>query len=194
MFIICALEQENLYHKNKIKLDENLIVKTGDGDLGAFKEIYILTSSAVMGFALSIVKNRHDAEDIMQDTYIKIRNYAKNYKKQGKPMAWIFTIVKNLALAKLKHASSQNLNLDEQFDLADETNHYEAVENSLLLKALMSELSEIERNVLVLHAQTGLKHREIAQILDIPLATVLSKYSRAISKMQKKIGKENKYE
>ena len=191
MFILCALEQGNLYQKNRIKLDENLIIKTGEGDLEAFKEIYLLTDSAVMGFALSIVKNHHDAEDIMQDTYIKIKKYARNYEKQGKPMAWIFTIVKNLALAKLKHASRQELDLEEQFNLADETNHYEAVENRLILRSLMSELSDTERSILMLHAQTGLKHREIAQILELPLATVLSKYTRAISKMQKKVGKEN---
>lgn len=59
-----------------------------------------------------------------------------------------------------------------------------SAENRMLLTALLEQLSDQEREIVVLHAQTGMKHREIAQILDLPLATVLSKYRRAIIKLQ----------
>lgn len=52
-----------------------------------------------------------------------------------------------------------------------------------VLRAALSVLSEQERQVVMLHAVTGLKHREIAQLLELPLATVLSKYRRALKKL-----------
>ena len=59
---------------------------------------------------------------------------------------------------------------------------------ALLLKECMTSLSEEERQIFVLHALSGLKHREIGKLLDLPLSTVLSKYNRAIKKIQKKFG------
>ena len=54
----------------------------------------------------------------------------------------------------------------------------------LLLAALLTALGDQEREIVALHALTGLKHREIAALLDLPLATVLSKYSRAMKKLR----------
>ena len=56
-------------------------------------------------------------------------------------------------------------------------------EDRHVLRAALSVLSEQERQVVMLHAVTGLKHREIAQLLELPLATVLSKYRRALKKL-----------
>ena len=53
-----------------------------------------------------------------------------------------------------------------------------------LLQTALAALEEQERRIVVLHAVTGLKHREIAQLLELPLATVLSKYHRALKKLK----------
>ena len=184
-FLLCALDNEIAYTKKRIDLDENLIFKISQGDTQALKELYHLTDTAIFGFALSILKNTHDAEDVMQDAYIKINQHAKNYSPQGKPMAWILTIVKNLALMKLRHSSNHTVSIDEQFNLDAGSDISVTTENKLILETLLNALTHEERTIVVLHAQTGMKHREIAQILDLPLATVLSKYSRAITKMKK---------
>ena len=57
-------------------------------------------------------------------------------------------------------------------------------EDRLVLRSLLEVLGQEERQVITLHALAGLKHREIARILDLPLATVLSKYSRGMKKLQ----------
>lgn len=54
----------------------------------------------------------------------------------------------------------------------------------MTLRALLESLGEEERQIVTLHALTGLKHREVAALLGLPLATVLSKYNRALKKMQ----------
>ena len=58
------------------------------------------------------------------------------------------------------------------------------VEERLLLEAAFKQISDDERNIIVLHVLSGLKHREIAQLLELPLATVLSKYHRALKKLK----------
>lgn len=58
------------------------------------------------------------------------------------------------------------------------------LENRKLLQTALAALSQTERQVVLLHAGTGLKHREIAGILELPLATVLSKYHRALRKLK----------
>lgn len=64
-------------------------------------------------------------------------------------------------------------------------------EDKLVLTECMNRLSDTERQIVILHVVAGFRHREIAGILDTPLPTVLSKYSRAIKKLKKYIGKEN---
>ena len=78
-----------------VQFDETLITRMAEGDGNAFQEIYQHTSSAVYGFALSILKNRHDAEDVMHDTFLKAYSGAITYKPMGKPLAWILTITRN---------------------------------------------------------------------------------------------------
>ena len=60
-------------------------------------------------------------------------------------------------------------------------------EDSLLLRTLLGNLSDEERQIVTLHALAGCKHREIAVILGIPLPTVLSKYRRALRKLEKQL-------
>ena len=87
---------------NAVQLDENLILRMANGDGHAFTELYQLTSGAVYGFALSILRNREDAEDVMHDAFIKTYTGAVTYKPTGKPLAWILTIVRNLAYNKIR--------------------------------------------------------------------------------------------
>lgn len=78
-------------------LDE-LIEKIAAGDRDALASLYEQTNKSVYGFALSILKDTHDAQDVLQDCYLHIYSAAGSYRSQGKPMAWILTITRNLCL------------------------------------------------------------------------------------------------
>ena len=173
-------------------LDENLILRMADGDGSAFSELYGQTSAVVYGFALSIMKNREDAEDIMHDAFVRIYTSAVTYKPMGKPLSWILTIVRNLAYNKIRAGkvnedieSYEHILRDES--IADES---DVISDRMVLTKAMSILDFEERQIFVLHAATGLKHREIAEILDLPIGTILSKYNRALKKMRKEIQNE----
>ena len=65
--------------------------------------------------------------------------------------------------------------------------HDVTTEDRTVLTAALSTLSDEERQIIMLHVTAGLKHREIAQLLELPLSTVLSKYRRALSKLKQKL-------
>jgi RNA polymerase sigma-70 factor (ECF subfamily) len=82
--------------------DEGIIIRIARKDRDAFAELYRMESDAVYGLALSILRNKEDAEDVMHDAFIRIFNAAGSYSPGGKPLAWIFTIVRNLCYNKIR--------------------------------------------------------------------------------------------
>ncbi len=173
--------------------DEALLLASAGGDREAFRRLYQNTEKSIYGYILSIVRNESDAEEIMQETYMKVWTSAAGYEAQGKPLAWMFTIARNLCYMRFRDRKHDaDLSLD---DLAGETpgEYCSSLENAadkLVLTAALRNLGEEEREIVILHAGTGLKHREIAESLHMPLATVLSKYNRAMKKLQKILGEE----
>ena len=81
-----SMSGEATESKNAERLDYYL-AQIANYDREALAEIYHLTSAAVFGFALSILKNMQDAEDVLHDTYLRIYAAAGGYKSMGKPMA-----------------------------------------------------------------------------------------------------------
>lgn len=163
---------------------ERLLAGVAAGEREDFASLYHRTRAAVYALALSILKNTHDAQDVTQDAFVRIWDSAPQYRPQGTPMAWILTITRNLARMRLRQ-SARTAELDDRA--------WEAIpadapgvtpEDRHLLQAALATLTDQERQVVLLHAVTGLKHREIAALLEIPVATALSKYHRALKKLK----------
>jgi len=170
-------------------VDEELIFKIADGDMEAFRDLYDATSGSVYGFVLSILKNKYDADDVLQDTFLKIYSNAADYKAKGKPLAWILTIAKNSAYSKLRDTGKTE-SLEDQHTEPIDFSSVEDTERRILIEKLFEHLTDEEKQILMLHAVSGMKHREIALFMDIPLNTVLSKYHRAVKKLKEKITEE----
>ena len=165
---------------------ENYIAKIAAGDQETLTLLYQQTSAAVYGFALSILKNKQDA-----DTYIQIWNAAGGYTPKGKPLAWIFTITRNLALMRIREQSRTVTIEPESWQSLFADEPAVTSEDQLVLASLMETLSDQERQIVVLHAMTGLKYREIAELLNLRLPTVLSKYNRALKKLRNVLKEDN---
>ena len=174
----------------KASFDEGLIPKIAGGDREAFEKVYRSTKSIVYSFALSILKDRHDAEDIMHDAYIKIFHSAASYRPSGKPLAWILTIVKHLSYNRIRDSRSAE-NIDD-CELSSGHSETDAVENRMIVDTLLEILPGDERQIVILHTAGGMKHREIAELLNIPLSTVLSKYSRSLKKLKDRFSDKEK--
>ena len=165
-----------------------LLSRIAAGDRQALAQFYEQTRAATYGYALSVLKNEQDAQDAVHDCYLLIVKSASSYTSQGKPMAWVFTILKNICLRKLRERKKQSDSDSEiyGFELCEEMN----ADDRLVLTACMRHLSDEERQIVVLHAVAGFRHREIAKALDMPLATVLSKYHRSLKKLKAILEKE----
>ncbi|MCC8061107.1 MAG: RNA polymerase sigma factor [Clostridiales bacterium] len=166
--------------------DEELLGRIARSDPEAFHQFYRNTARSVYSFILSIARNPGDAEEIMQETYLKVWTAAGSYHPEGKPLAWVFTIARNLCYMKFREQKRQaEIGLDELSgeDTGEICPEVEGIADKMALLAAMDSLREEERQIVLLHAAAGLKHREIAENLGLPLATVLSKYNRAIRKI-----------
>lgn len=163
---------------------ERLLAEIAQGQTDALEQLYSATKSAVYGFAYSFLRSPHNAEDVMQDTYVIIFNKAGAYRPGGRPMAWIMTIVRNLCRMKVRKKEYAELSLESEDKEPTDAGFEEHSLNKLVLNAALRILGEEERHILMLHSLSGLKHREIAKLLEIPTGTVLSKYHRALSKLK----------
>ncbi len=161
---------------------EGCIARMAAGDTDALAELYRRTHAAVYGLALSMVKNRADAEDILQDACLLVWQRAGSYRARGTPMAWLMTITRNLALDRLRERARTAELPPEDWQLEDDPALTQ--EDRLTLEALLELLSDEERQIVTLHAIAGLKHREISSLMRIPLPTVLSKYNRSMKKLK----------
>lgn len=172
---------------------EPLMAALAKGEHEALAELYRRGRTAVYGLALSYLKNQHDAEDVTQDTFIRVWEHAGQYRPNGTPLAWILTIARNLALMKLRERGKAQDMTPEEWEKVAGENPLLTAEDRHVLNMAMNELADQERQIVILHAVTGFKHREIAVLLELPLATVLSKYRRALQKLKTKLeGGESK--
>ncbi len=183
--VMAVLEEEHRRVLSESETLDRLLSRMADGDKSALGEFYAKTKAVIFGYAVSILKNVHDAEDVMQDAYLNIYASAGNYSSTGKPMAYILTVVKNLCRMRFRAAAKFEDMPDE--DLTTYFDHAVGLttEDRVILKECLMTLTEEERTVVLLHALAGFKHREIASFTSLPLATVLSKYARAIAKLRK---------
>jgi len=170
------------------KISDRLIKKVAKHETNSFETLYNLSSSAVFGLAVSIVGNQMDAEDVVQDVYVTIYEKAYQYKGGGKAMAWIFTITRNHAVMKLRDRSKrEHVNLDDVYDFGVDTKIEDNLHNEKLIKIILETLSEEERQIVIMHSMSNMKHKEISEIMEIPLSTILSKYNRALKKLKKEL-------
>ena len=162
---------------------ESLLLGVAGGDQEALARLYEQTRASVYALALSYLRSSTEAEDVAQDVFVRIWENAPGYRPQGHPMAWIMTIARNLALMRLR-ARGKLVELSEEEWVALPESPSLTSEDRQVLQAALNALTSEERQIVTLHAVAGLKHREIAQLLELPLATVLSKYHRALKKLR----------
>ncbi len=165
----------------------DLLARTACGDHEAFEGLYAAARGAVYAMALSVLKNAEDAADVTQETFVKVWTGAGQYRPSGSPMAWLLTIARNLARMKLRRDSRQVDLTEREWDAIPARSETVPAEDRAVLQTALAGLEDAERQIVLLHAASGLKHREIAGLLEMPLATVLSKYHRALKKMKAKL-------
>ena len=163
---------------------QRLLLRVAGGDRDALAELYQRTRAAVYGLALSYLKNAQDAQDLTQDVYVQVWDCAEQYRPTGSPMGWLLTVCRNLCLMRMRREERHAALSEEEWDAIPAQECGLDADERALLQGALARLADEERRIVLLHAVTGMKHREIAALLELPLPTVLSKYHRALKKMR----------
>ncbi len=166
---------------------EDLLLKTAENNMDAFEQLYLETNKIVYSYALAILKNHERAQDAMQDTFIRLKEAAYTYKPQGKPLAWILRIAKNFSLMTIRKGLKEQITNIEQNEFIVNKKIELDIDESIVLKTALKTLQDEEREIVFLYLISGMKHREIADILGKPLGTVLWKYNMALNKLKKEL-------
>lgn len=160
--------------------DIELIQKCIKGELKAQRELYERYASKLMPMAMRYAKSQADAEDILQDAFIKIFNSLESFRQEAQFLTWLKRIVVNTAINHNRKKLYQQPMLD-----IDKTPLY--VEKELVLShlhftemmAMMQKLPVGCRTVFNLFAIEGYGHKEIAEMMGITEGTSKSQYARA---------------
>ena len=187
MLICMALAYEDAQGVREVGIDEGWFARIASGDQAAFQLLYKQAKGSIYAYALSLLRNKDEAEDVMQDTFLKIRSAAHLYRSQGKPMAWMITIARNICMMRFRQKKYTPFTLVENEDGDGGLDRISDAEDRMVLKAAFRVLAEDELQIIMLHAVSGMKHREIGEILGMPLSTVLSKYRRGLKKLRQEL-------
>jgi RNA polymerase sigma-70 factor, ECF subfamily len=172
---------------------ERLIARVALGDRAAFKALYQATSSKLFGVTLRILNNRAEAEDTLQEVYVKVWNrassFAPNIMNRGySPMAWLVSIARNQAIDLIRQRRGGHVDIEEAFDLADSA---PLPEQMTIQK---SESREIARCLATLDADRanavrgayldGHSYEELAERYKVPLNTMRTWLRRSLMKLK----------
>lgn len=167
---------------------DKLIKKFINGDASAFDEIYNRTRKSVYYVALSILRDKALAEDVMQTTYMRVLKNIQSYTLGTNAAAWIVKIAKNEAL-NVKKVRMREQYVDERENPAV-FGVYEPDTYGELTDMAKRLLPDDEFSILMLVSVCGYKRKEIGKMLDMPIPTVTWKYQNALSKMRRALEKE----
>jgi RNA polymerase sigma-70 factor, ECF subfamily len=169
----------------------SLLEKAGQGDRQAFKDVVRLHQQKVFLLAYSILKNREDALDVVQETFMRLYLKLDAYDPGRSFQAWLLQIAKNLSIDYYRkhHGRRRDLEADQRIEdlpvaAADYRSNPEASELRQVLSRSLDRLGERQRLIFVMKHFNGLDYREIAQVLGISVGTVKSLHFKAVRNLK----------
>jgi RNA polymerase sigma-70 factor (ECF subfamily) len=178
--------------------EDNLVRKAQEGDTRAFAELVLAHQQFAFHVALRALNNSQDAEDVVQDAFVKVWKSLKSFRHDSRFRTWLYRIVMNLCynqLPKLRkdintldpdsihlELMDTNLNMDPVIRL-------EGKETLTFIQQQIKSLPDQYRIMLLLRYQQGCSYAEISEILDVPLGTVKTGIFRARERLKDSVYK-----
>ena len=187
--------------------DRTLVARAQKGDETAFAELVRKYSGRAYQIAYGVLGNRQDAEEIAEDTFIKIHRALPDFRGDAAFTTWMYRIAMNLARNKYQwnktRAAGRHVSIDaplegteedddRRLDLPDtalppdEKAAYNELDKDL--NAQLEQLPEVYREPLVMHNIQDMSYEEIAELLKCKLGTVKSRIARARDELRKRLG------
>ncbi|WP_321289097.1 RNA polymerase sigma-70 factor [uncultured Sunxiuqinia sp.] len=172
--------------------NKNIASQLRRGDVRAFDELYGLYSQRLYGFAFSMLKNKEDAKEVVQETFFKLWNKKQEINTSHSLKAFLFSIAYNITvdlfrasvkdsdfLSQLKNHLNQESNKTDELLIFNELNER--------LSNLVAELPEQRKKIYLMSREEGLGHKEIAEKLGIAVKTVENQINLTLKYIRKNI-------
>ncbi|MCW8130223.1 MAG: sigma-70 family RNA polymerase sigma factor [Planctomycetota bacterium] len=188
--------------------DEDLMRLCQEGDEAAFEVLFQRYEGPALSFIYRMIGDRNRTEALGQEAFLRIFKDAKSYQYPRSFSTWFYTIVRNLCKNELRWRSrhptvsieesvggSRGRNDSDSVHIGDNlrsstTDPLEQIVNSELTSKLdesLKTLPELERDILILKCFQGLKYREIAEVVGVPVGTVRSRIHAALERLRKSV-------
>ncbi len=178
-----------------------LVTAARKGDSQAFSLLLARYAGKIFRLAMNITQNREDAEDVLQEAFLKAYEHLDQFQGNSRFYTWIVRIAVNQALMKLrKRRSDRSVSLDEQIDTGEDTvvreiaawdpdpeQQFSQEELHRILAGAIEELAPIYRTVFTLRDVDGLSTEETAEALDLSVPAVKSRLLRARLQLRDKL-------
>jgi RNA polymerase sigma-70 factor (ECF subfamily) len=182
--------------------DNELITRYAAGDEVALKHLISRHQKKVFSYILMSVKNRELAEDIFQDTFIKVINTLKsdNYREEGKFLQWVMRIANNLKIDYYRKVQRMPVfESNSEFNIFDVLNGTDpSIEQKIIteqiysdVKNLVQYLPEEQREVLEMRIYDDVSFKDIAEITGVSINTALGRMRYALINLRKLIKEKN---
>lgn len=189
----------------KTKSDQEVVALAKAGNEHAYRELIRRYERPVFSLIFRMVRNREQAEDLSQETFIKVLNALESYRPEFKFSSWVFKIANNAAIDQLRRRELDTLSLDGSphadtpelieataLQISDHTETaLEEVENRELggtIEAAIEKLRPEYRACILLRHVEGRAYEEIAEMLNLPLGTVKTYIHRARNELRIALG------
>jgi RNA polymerase sigma-70 factor (ECF subfamily) len=177
--------------------DQELILLSKKGKMKAFRKLVEKYKKPAFFIALGLVGNRDDAYDISQETFIRIYTNLANYNPKHKFFSWFYAILTNLCKNHLRNSEVRRAYIKDGADSRDKKrierkdhNPNVLAEKNQMHLRLWKEIDSLPfefREIIVLKHFLGFSYKEISEMLDIPMGTVMSRLYHARRKLKEKL-------
>jgi len=185
----------------EVKAELELVNRARTGDGAAFSALIRQFEGKIFRLAMNITQNREDAEDVLQESFLKAYEHLDQFQGNSRFYTWIVRIAVNQALMKLrKRKSDRTVSLDEQIDTGEDTvvreiaawdpdpeQRFSQDELHAILTEAVDGLAPIYRTVFTLRDVDGLSTEETAEALELSVPAVKSRLLRARLQLRDKL-------
>jgi len=173
---------------------------TGEEKIREFEAAALVHLDALFRSALRLTQNRAEAEDIVQDTWLRAFRSFHRFDPGTNCRAWLFTILRNVFLTRRRRATQEAVGEsalpDDAWQSATDTDTLIRHPEDALLRSVvhgdvdraLRELPLAHREVVILADLEGLTYKEIAQVVACPIGTVMSRLSRGRAQLRRRLG------
>lgn len=192
-------EGVQVQRKQRSPADEELLKRVNEGDSVAFNMIVKRYKLRLLNFVFRFLGDRDQAEELVQETFLRVFRERRNHERISNFSTWIFTIAGNLAKSELRRRKRWRFfSIDQQepeegaeFEIPDESQRPDDLAHDRMIeravRKAMETLSPKYREAVILRDIQGFAYEEIAEIIGCPVGTVKSRVNRARLRLQEEL-------